>query len=147
MRYLDGRQLLFISIHLEQSIGDDETLPTQVDAVVDLLRGDAAALDEVMTKMVNFGWSEEMRNSGELLRFFVRGADQRHRSVRRTGDGRVAGHYNLGMRGGDGVLQNAIVYEIRAISRQERHTERNRSLLTVEFAPRLFRPSVKSEEG
>jgi hypothetical protein len=70
-----GCQLLFISIQLEQSIGGDETLATQVDAVVDLLRGDAAALDEFMTKMVNMGWSEEMRNSGELLRFFVRCAE------------------------------------------------------------------------
>lgn len=70
-----GCQLLFVSIQLEQSIGGDKTLATQVDAVVDLLRGDAAALDEFMTKMVNMGWSEEMRNSGELLRFFVRCAE------------------------------------------------------------------------
>lgn len=68
-------QLLFVSIQLEQSVGGDETLATQVDSVVDLLRGDAAALDEFMTKMVSMGWSEEMRNSGELLRFFVRGAE------------------------------------------------------------------------
>ena len=27
-----------------------------------------------MTKMVNIGWSQEMRNSGELLRFFLRDA-------------------------------------------------------------------------
>jgi hypothetical protein len=67
-----GCQLLFVSIQLEQSVGGDETLATRADAVVDLLRSDAAALDTFMTKMVNMGWSEEMRNSGELLRFFLR---------------------------------------------------------------------------
>jgi hypothetical protein len=75
LRVPAGCQLLFVSIQLEQSIGGNETLATEVDAVIDLLRGDAAALDEFMTKMVEMGWSEETRNSGELLRFFVRGAD------------------------------------------------------------------------
>ena len=28
-----------------------------------------------MTKIANLGWSEEVRNSGELLHFFLRGAD------------------------------------------------------------------------
>ncbi|TAN50200.1 MAG: PD-(D/E)XK motif protein [Methylococcaceae bacterium] len=70
-----GCQLLFVSIQLEQTIGGDETLATQVDAIIDLLREDAAAMDEFMTKMVNMGWSDEMRNSGELLHFFVRVAD------------------------------------------------------------------------
>ncbi len=75
LRVPAGRQLLLASIQLEQSVGGAETLATQVDAVIDLLRGDAAALDAFMTKMVGMGWSEEMRNSGELLRFFVRGAE------------------------------------------------------------------------
>lgn len=70
-----GCQLLFVSVQLEESIGGDESLATQVDAVVDLLRTDAAALDWFMTKMANLGWSEEVRSSGELLRFFVRGAE------------------------------------------------------------------------
>lgn len=46
-----------------------------MDAIVDMLRGDAAALDLFMTKMANMGWSEEVRSSGELLRFFLRGAE------------------------------------------------------------------------
>jgi hypothetical protein len=66
--------LLFVSIQLEQSVGGDESLATRLDAVVDLLRSDATALDTFMTKMVNMGWSEEMRDSGELLRFFLRDA-------------------------------------------------------------------------
>jgi hypothetical protein len=70
-----GCHLLFVSIQVEQTIGGNETLATYVDAIVDLLRADAAALDDFMTKMVNLGWSEEMRNSGELLRFLVRSAE------------------------------------------------------------------------
>jgi hypothetical protein len=74
LRVPDGCQLLLVSIQLEQSVGGDETLATRVDTIVNLLRNDAAALDTFMTKLVNVGWSEEMRNSGELLRFFLRDA-------------------------------------------------------------------------
>ena len=74
LRVPAGCQLLLVSIQLEQSVGGDETLATRVDAVVNLLRSDASALDAFMTKMVDLGWSEEMRNSGELLRFFLRDA-------------------------------------------------------------------------
>jgi len=70
-----GCQLLFVSVQLEESVGGNESLANQVDAIVDLLRRDAAALDLFMTKIANLGWSEEVRNSGELLRFFVRSAD------------------------------------------------------------------------
>ncbi len=75
LRVPDECQLLFVSIQLEETIGGNETLATQVDAIVELLRGDTAALDGFMKKMVYLGWSEEIRNSGELLRFFVRGAE------------------------------------------------------------------------
>ncbi|WP_035356798.1 PD-(D/E)XK motif protein [Edaphobacter aggregans] len=74
LRVPSGCQLLFVSIQLEQSVGGNETLASRMDAIIDLLRADAAALDNFMAKMVNLGWSEEMRNSGELLRFFVREA-------------------------------------------------------------------------
>lgn len=70
-----GCRLLFVSVRLEESAGGDESLATQVDAIIDLLRGDAAALDLFMTKMADVGWSEEVRTSGELLRFFLRGAE------------------------------------------------------------------------
>lgn len=75
LRVPGGCQLLLVSIQLEESVGGHETLATQMDAIIDLLRVDAAALDEFMTKMVYMGWSDDMRDSGELLRFFVRGAD------------------------------------------------------------------------
>ena len=72
--FLRDANCYFVSIQLEQSIGGNETLATNLDTIVDLLRGDACALDTFMTKMANMGWSEEMRDSGELLRFFVRSA-------------------------------------------------------------------------
>lgn len=72
LRVPHGCQLLLASIQLEQSVGGNETLATSVDAMVDLLRCDAAALDTFMAKMTTMGWAEEMRDSGELLRFFVR---------------------------------------------------------------------------
>lgn len=72
LRSSPGCQLLFVSIQLEESIGGKETLASQIDAVISLLREDTAALDDFMTKIASLGWSEEMRGSGELLRFFVR---------------------------------------------------------------------------
>jgi hypothetical protein len=63
---------LLVSIQLEETIGGAETLATQMDVIVDLLRTDPAALDAFMTKMVNVGWSDELRTSGELIRFNVR---------------------------------------------------------------------------
>ncbi len=75
LRVPSGCELLFVSIQLEESIGGDQSLATQIDAVIDLLRRDAAALDAFLTKMTNMGWSEEMRNSSELLRFFLRRAE------------------------------------------------------------------------
>jgi hypothetical protein len=74
LRVPDGRELLVVSILLEQSIGGTETIATRMDAIVDLLRNDAPAMDTFMTKMVNMGWAEEMRRSGELVRFFLRDA-------------------------------------------------------------------------
>ena len=70
-----GTELLFVSVQLEESIGGSESLATEVDAVIDLLRGDPAALELFMAKIAGLGWSESVRTSGELLRFFVRKAD------------------------------------------------------------------------
>jgi len=67
-----GKELLLVSIQLEETIGGADTLATQMDVIVDLLRADPAALDTFMTKMVNVGWSDELRTSGELIRFNVR---------------------------------------------------------------------------
>lgn len=67
-----GKELLLVSIQLEETASGRETLATQLDAVIDELRGDAAAMDRFMAKMVNVGWSDEIRTSGELMRFELR---------------------------------------------------------------------------
>jgi hypothetical protein len=72
LRVPAGRQLLLVSVQLEQSVGGDETLAVRLDSVVNHIRGDPAALDDFLVKMANMGWTEEMRRSGELIRFFVR---------------------------------------------------------------------------
>jgi hypothetical protein len=64
-----GCRLLFVSIQVEQSVGGSQTLASQIDIAVDSLRAYPAALDDFMAKTANVGWSEEMRHSGELLRF------------------------------------------------------------------------------
>ena len=69
-----GRQLLLISVLVESSIGGDESLATKIDAVTNLIRTDSYAVDNFLTKMANLGWTEEMRRSGHLMRFFLRGA-------------------------------------------------------------------------
>lgn len=74
LRVPAGCRLLVASIQLEETAGGSETLATEMDAVVDLLRSDGGAMDAYMSKMYQMGWSEEMRNSGELLRFLVRDA-------------------------------------------------------------------------
>jgi hypothetical protein len=65
-------RLLFVSVQVEQSVGGAHTVATQLDTVVEALRKNAAALDLFMLKMVNLGWTDEMRDSGELLRFNIR---------------------------------------------------------------------------
>jgi hypothetical protein len=67
-----GKELLLVSIQLEETIGGADSLATQMDIIVDLLRADPAAVDAFMTKMVNAGWTDELRTSGELLRFNLR---------------------------------------------------------------------------
>jgi hypothetical protein len=64
-----GRRLLFVSVQAEQSIGGIHTVATQIDAAVQVLRAYPATLDDFMAKVASVGWSEEMRHSGELLRF------------------------------------------------------------------------------
>lgn len=75
LRVPDGRRLLLASIQVEESIAGEHTLATQIDSVIDFIRKDAAALDLFMLKLFDMGWTDEMRDSGELLRFNIRAAD------------------------------------------------------------------------
>lgn len=69
-----GRQLLLVSVLLEASIAGDQTLATRLDAITNQIRTDSFAVDNFHTKLANLGWSEEMRRSGQLMRFFLREA-------------------------------------------------------------------------
>jgi hypothetical protein len=64
------RQLLLLSILLEESVQGTHSIADRIDAVLELVRHDAPASDSFMAKLVPLGWSEEMRSTGELLRFF-----------------------------------------------------------------------------
>ncbi|RYF45774.1 MAG: PD-(D/E)XK motif protein, partial [Comamonadaceae bacterium] len=65
-----SRRLLLLSILLEESTQGTYSLADRIDAVLDQVRLDATASDNFMAKLVRLGWSEEMRSTGELLRFF-----------------------------------------------------------------------------
>jgi hypothetical protein len=69
-----GRRLLLASVQLEASIGGALTLASLIDELIDLIRDDAAAVDDFLRKLSRLDWSDEMRRSGELLRFHLRAA-------------------------------------------------------------------------
>lgn len=64
-----GRRLLLVSLLLERSLAGQDTLADRIDAVSSLVRSDAEAWDAFHSKLVAVGWSDEMRRTGELLRF------------------------------------------------------------------------------
>ena len=69
-----GRELIVVSVLLEESIGGTESVATKMDKIVDLIRTDSAATDSFMAKMIQLGWTDELRRSGQLLRFNLRDA-------------------------------------------------------------------------
>lgn len=69
-----GRKLILVSVSLEESVAGTESVATKMDEVIDLIRSDSAASDAFMAKMAQIGWSDELRRSGELLRFHLRDA-------------------------------------------------------------------------
>lgn len=69
-----GTDLLLVSLQIEETIGGAVTLATLHDQVVGAIRCDLAALDEFMAKMASMGWTDDLRQSGELLRCEMRDA-------------------------------------------------------------------------
>jgi hypothetical protein len=69
-----GDQLLLASVQLEETQGGHLTVAALVDDIVDIIRGDGAAMDDFLSKLVRLDWDEEMRRSGELIRFNLRDA-------------------------------------------------------------------------
>jgi len=69
-----GKQLLVVSVQVEQSKGGNGTLADMIDSVLELLRDDLAASNEVMTALFKAGWTDDMRRTGELIRLSLRDA-------------------------------------------------------------------------
>lgn len=69
-----GRCLVVVSVLLEESIAGTESIATKMDSVIDFIRSDAEASDLFMAKMVQIGWSDELRRTGQLLHFHIRDA-------------------------------------------------------------------------
>ncbi len=67
----EGRSLYLASLILEESAAGAADLATRIDSISDLLRTAPAESDEFQAKLVQLGWSDEMRRTGELLRFQV----------------------------------------------------------------------------
>jgi hypothetical protein len=69
-----GRRLLLASVQIEESIGGSKTLADLIDELIDIFRGDPAASDDFLLKLAQLDWDDEMRRSGELIRFHLRDA-------------------------------------------------------------------------
>ena len=69
-----GRSLFVVSVLLEESIAGTESIATKMESVIDLIRSDAEASDLFMAKMIQIGWSDELRRTGQLLHFHIRDA-------------------------------------------------------------------------
>jgi hypothetical protein len=70
-----GRRLVLVSVLVEESAAGVESVGTKMEEVADLIRADATASDAFQAKMVQLGWSDGLRRSGELLRFHLRDAN------------------------------------------------------------------------
>jgi len=70
----EGRRLLFASVQIEESSAGAQSLASLVDAVIEDIGRDPAALDVFLTSLNRLDWSDEMRRSPELLRFHLRDA-------------------------------------------------------------------------
>jgi hypothetical protein len=70
-----GVQLLLASVQVEEGAIGKETIATRIDSIVATIGDNSAALDSLLTKLSQLGWSEEMRRSGELARMNLRDAN------------------------------------------------------------------------
>ena len=70
-----GVRLLLASVQVEEGASGKETIATRLDSVAASLNANSGALDSLLTKLAQLGWSEEMRRSGELARMNLRDAN------------------------------------------------------------------------
>lgn len=69
-----GDRLFLASVQLEETQGGQLTVAALIDAIIDGIRTDSAAVDEFLLKLFRLDWDDEMRRSGELMRFNLRDA-------------------------------------------------------------------------
>ena len=69
-----GDRLFVASVQLEETQGGYLTIATLIDAIIDVIRTDSAAVDDFLLKLFRLDWDDEMRRSGELMRFNLRDA-------------------------------------------------------------------------
>ena len=74
LRRPEGKRLLVVSVQVEQTKGGDGTLADMIDSVLELLRDDLAASNEIMAGLFKAGWTDDMRRTGELVRLNLRDA-------------------------------------------------------------------------
>ncbi|GAA4003916.1 PD-(D/E)XK motif protein [Sphingomonas humi] len=68
----DGKSLLLVSVQLESTIAGNITLATLIDEILAEIQDDFTAQAEFIDKVERVGWSDMLRPSPELMRFFVR---------------------------------------------------------------------------
>lgn len=69
-----GDQLFLASVQLEETQGGHLTLAALIDGIIDGIRADSAAVDDFLIKLSGLDWDDEMRRSGELMKFNLRDA-------------------------------------------------------------------------
>jgi hypothetical protein len=70
----DGDRLFVASVQLEETQGGHLTVASLIDVIIDAIRTDSAAVDDFKLKLFLLDWDDEMRRSGELMRFNLRDA-------------------------------------------------------------------------
>lgn len=74
LRAPPGKGLLVVSVLLEETLGGDVSLATLIDDIQTQVRTDMGLGQMFLSKVDRMGWSDEMRRSPEMLRFFITGA-------------------------------------------------------------------------
>jgi hypothetical protein len=74
LRAPTGKRLIFASIQLEKSAGGEKSVATLIDEVIDVLGSNGKAIDAFETRLVKLRWHDGLRQSSELKKFNVRGA-------------------------------------------------------------------------
>lgn len=68
----EGKQLLFVSLGIEESIGGTDDIAQRIAGVKAALGKDLAAHDHFNTQLYRYGWDEAVTTSGHLVRFNFR---------------------------------------------------------------------------